>query len=142
MCAEVHTLPKVLNQPDNIDYVIDEMAVLQSLNKSYFKTFDDLSQQVLKKILRMLEQEDLGTDLVTVVFDRYDKDDSIKQMERRRAGETTPSHQITGLREVPNYRLFLKGSANKAALSPFVCETIAASAPARLKQNNTSIFAG
>ena len=31
--------------------------------------------------------------------------------------------------EVPNYRLFLKGSANKAALSAFVCESIAASAP-------------
>ena len=43
-------------------------------------------------------------------------------MERRRqgAGETTPSYQITSLREVPNYRLFLKGSANKAALSEFV----------------------
>ena len=45
------------------------------------------------------------------------------------AGETIPSHQITGLCEVPNYRLFLKGSANKAALSAFVCESIAASAP-------------
>ena len=37
---------------------------------------------VLKKILRLREQEDLGADVVTVVFDRYDKDDSIKQMER------------------------------------------------------------
>ncbi|KAL8561134.1 hypothetical protein ACOMHN_033717 [Nucella lapillus] len=144
VCAEVPTLPMVLNQPDNTGYVIDGMAMLQSLNESYFKTFDDLSQQVLKKILRLLEQEDLGIDVVTVVFDRYDKDDSIKQMERRRrgAGETTPSHQIIGLREGPNYRLFLKGSANKAALSAFVCESIAASAPAQLKQNNTIILAG
>ena len=65
-------------------------------------------------------------------------------MERRRrgAGETTPSHQITGLGEVPNYRLFLKGSANKAALSAFVCKSIAASAPPQLKQNNTIIPAG
>ena len=75
VCAEVHTLPKVLNQPDNIGYVINGMAMLQSLNKSYFKIFDDLSQQVLKKIVRLLEQEDLGTNVVTVVFDRYDKDD-------------------------------------------------------------------
>ncbi|KAL8601861.1 hypothetical protein ACOMHN_020596 [Nucella lapillus] len=144
VCAEVPTLPMVLNQSDNTGYVIDGMAMLQSLNESYFKTFDDLSQQVLKKILRLLEQEDLGIDVVTVVFDRYDKDDSINQIERRRrgAGETTPSHQITDLREVPNYRLFLKGSANKAALSAFVCESIAASAPAQLKQNNTIILAG
>ena len=61
---------------------------------------------------------------------------------RRGAGETRHSHQITGLRKVPNYRLLLKGSANKAALSAFVCESIAASAPAQLKQNNTIILAG
>ncbi len=66
----------------------------------------------------------------------------MKQMERRRrgAGETTPSYQITGLREVPNYRLFLQGSANKAALSEFLCESIAASAPAQLKLNNNTIL--
>ena len=40
-------------------------------------------------------------------------------------GETTPSHQITGLCA---QLLFLKGSADKAALSAFVCESIAASA--------------
>ena len=56
MCAEVHTLPKVLNQPDHIGYVIGGMAMLQSLNESYFMTFDDLLQQVLKNILRILEQ--------------------------------------------------------------------------------------
>ena len=140
VCAEVPTLPKVLNQPDSTGYVIDGMAMLQSLNESHFKTFDDLSQQVPK----LLEQEDLGIDVVTVVFDGYDKDDLIKQMERRRlgAGEITLSHQIIGLCEVPNYRLFLKGSANKAALSAFVCESIAASAPPQLKENNTIILAG
>ena len=100
--AEVPTLPKVLNQPDNTGYAIDGIAMLRSLNESYFKIFDDLSEQVLKKILKLLEQEDLGIDVVTVVFD---KDDSIKQMEHRRrgAGGTTTSHRITGLREVPNY---------------------------------------
>ena len=140
VCAEVPTLPKVLNQPDSTGYVIDGMAMLQSLNESHFKTFDDLSQQVPK----LLEQEDLGIDVVTVVFDGYDKDDSIKQMERRRlgAGKTTLGHQIIGLREVPNYRLFPKGSENKAARSAFVCESIAASAPPQLKENNTIILAG
>ena len=93
-----------MNQPDNTGYAIDEMAMLQSLNESYFKTFDDLTQQVLKKILRLHEQEEVGIDVVKVMFGRYEKDDSIKQMERRRrgAGETTPSYQITGLCEVLN----------------------------------------
>ena len=50
-CAEVPTLPKVLNQLDT-GYDIGGMAILQSLSESYFKTFEDLTQQVLKRILR------------------------------------------------------------------------------------------
>jgi hypothetical protein len=65
VCAEVPTLPKVPNQPDNTGYVIDGMAMMQVLNESFFKTFDDLSSQVLKKVLRLLEKEDLGIDVVS-----------------------------------------------------------------------------
>ena len=47
-------------------------------------------------------------------------ENSIKQMERERrgAGEITASHLVSGAREVPNYRLWLKGSANKLHLLP------------------------
>jgi hypothetical protein len=41
VCAEVPTLPTVPNQADNTGYVIDGMAMLQALNKSFFKTLDN-----------------------------------------------------------------------------------------------------
>jgi uncharacterized LabA/DUF88 family protein len=56
--------------------------------------------------------------------------------------ETSPSHQITGAHEVLSYRLFMKGLTNKAALSAFVCKSIAASAPALKEQNKAIILAG
>ncbi len=143
-CEEVHCLPTDANQADNTAYLIDGMAMLQSLNESFFKTFDDLSRQVLQKTLKLLDDEDLGIDCIAIVFDRYDKADSIKTMEcqRRGAGEAMASHQITGPRDVPHYRNFLKGSANKAALAEFVCESITSKAPSRIQQNKSIVLAG
>ena len=144
VCAEVPILPKISNH-DRTDYVIDGMALMQALNKSFFKTFDDLSQQVLEQDLydclvrKTWASMSLQSSLIAM-----NKEDFIKQMERQRRGarETKPTCQITGARDVPNYRLFLKGSASKAALAAFVCESIAASAPAHLKQNKIIILAG
>ena len=103
ICDEIHIM---LSSSNNKAYLIDGMAMFQSLNESLFKTFDDLSEHILKKILRLMENADLRADVITVVFDRYDKENSIKQMERERrgAGEITASHLVSGAREVPNYR--------------------------------------
>ncbi|MGH0162910.1 UNVERIFIED_CONTAM: hypothetical protein FKN15_043835 [Acipenser sinensis] len=62
--------------------------------------------------------------------------------ERRGAGETTPSHQIFGARIVPNYKLFLKGSANKATLAEFVSKYLASQAPAHLPEAKSIVIAG
>ena len=53
--------------------------------------------------------------------------------QHRGAGETTISHQVTGTRDLPNYHLFLKGSANNAALAAFVNEYIASKALVHLQ---------
>ena len=118
--------------------------MFQSLNESLFKTFDDLSEHILKKILRLMENADLRADVITVVFNRYDKENSIKQMERERrgAGEITASHLVSGAHEVPNYRLFLKGSANKAALAAFASNSLTMKAPTQLKNDQTIVLAG
>ena len=91
-CDEVHKLPPITSQPPNIACIIDRMAILQSLNKALFKTFGDLVEEVLKKILCLLHDDNMRPGCVTVVFDRYDKTDSIKSMERERrgAGENIP----------------------------------------------------
>ena len=78
------------------------------------------------------------------MFDRYDKEKSIKQVERERRGanQINPSHQVSGPHEVPNYRLFLKGTANKAVLAAFVSETLATKSPTRLRDDQSIVLAG
>ena len=103
--------------PDSTDksaYVIDGMAMLQSLHDSAFQTFSDLAECILKKILYLLKR---GQEMkcVVMVFDRYDNPLSIKGLERKRRGATDgrPTHAITGNTNVPNYRKYLQSSGNK-----------------------------
>ncbi|MGH0154893.1 UNVERIFIED_CONTAM: hypothetical protein FKN15_028294 [Acipenser sinensis] len=114
------------------------------MNEAYIKTFDDIGKKVLNRLLQILDTANYFCDVVTVVFDRYDQENSIKRMERERrgAGETTPSHQIFGARIVPNYKLFLKCSANKAALAEFVSKYLASQAPAHLPEGKSIVIAG
>ena len=90
-------------------------------NDSYFKTFNDLAEIIVKRLVRKLRNSDV--DAVTLEFDRYDVDLSIKAGERQRRcanPESASTYQIMRNRPVPNYRQFLKGSGNKAALADFV----------------------
>ena len=87
----------------------------------------------------------LGVTSVTLVFDRYDCEISIKQLERdRRTGrETTPTYYvISGRRRVPNYRGFMKNATNKSALAEFICVYLTDSAPHILKEHQWLMLAG
>ena len=53
--------------------------------------------------------------------------------------EVINSHQVIGGRKMPNYWLFLKGSANKSGLAAFVSDTIDAKAQTKL-QDDQSVF--
>ena len=81
---------------------------------------------------------------VTLVFDRYDSDISIKQQERdRRAGrDTTPTYVISGRRRVPNYRKFMNNATNKSALAEFICVYLTDTAPQILKEHQWLMLAG
>ena len=46
------------------------MAMVQALNDSYFKTFNDLAEIIVKRLVRKLRNSDV--DAVTLEFDRYD----------------------------------------------------------------------
>ena len=124
-------------------YIIDAMAYLQALNETHFNTFDDLGYRVLQR-MGMLMTGELAVTSVTLVFDRYDNPDSIKQMERARleAGETTPTYVIQGSNKVPNYRNFLKSYKNKATLVEFLCNYIMLNGPAMLEDGQSIILAG
>ena len=105
-CDEIQVL--AVSHDNHTAYIIDGMALLQALDESKFDTFNDLGIVVMQ-IIQSLLTSNLGVTSVTLVFDRYDCEISIKQLERdRRTGrETTPTYYvISGRRRVPNYRKF------------------------------------
>jgi len=109
-------------------YLIDGMAMCQAVNENHFKTFDELGKVVFKRAVPLLKNSDVdpSIDVVTFVFDRYDREYSIKSTERHRRGmmNSGRNYQIQGNRDVPNYRNFLKSNANKASLAAFICQYI------------------
>ena len=123
-------------------YVIDGMGLLQTLNESLFTTFDDLGDQILKTI-RLLLAKNLGILSITIVFDRYDQEQSVKQNERLRRGlETGATYIIKGSRTVPNYRKFLQNPDNKAALAAFVSDYVLSTGTAVLDEEQCIVLAG
>ena len=109
-------------------YLIHGMAICQALNENHFKTFNDLGKVVLNRIVRLQKNSDMdpSIDVVTLVFDRYDREHSIKSTERHRRGmmDSGFNYQIQGNRDVQKYRNVLKSSSNKASLVPFICQYI------------------
>ena len=112
------------------------MALLQALDESKFDTFNDLGLIVMQ-IIQSLQTSNLGVTSVTQVFDQYDCEISIKQLERDRhtGRETTPAYVISGRRRVPNYRIFMKNATKKSALAEFICAYLTDTAPQILKEH-------
>ena len=96
------------------------------------------------QIIQSLQTSNLGVTSVTQVFDQYDCEISIKQLERdRRTGrETPPTYVISGRRRVPNYRTFMKNATKKSALAEFICVYLTDTAPQILKEHQWLMLAG
>ena len=96
------------------------------------------------QIIQSLQTSNLGVTSVTQVFDQYDCEISIKQLERdRRTGrETTPTYVISGRRMVPNSRTFMKNATKKSALAEFICAYLTDTAPQFLKGHQWLMLAG
>ena len=74
-CEEVHSLATGTTAA----YISDGMALLQDI---VFTTFDDLESGVMQYIESFLEGN-LGVMAIAVGFDRYDHQQSIKQIQRQ-----------------------------------------------------------
>ena len=105
-CEEVHQLPTTDSTSNSTLYIFDGMAMVQSLNESQFQTYNDLGEVVIRKLLKIINDLTLSVSDVATVFDKYDKDDSIRAMERSRRGfgEILSGHVISRARTVPNYK--------------------------------------
>ena len=119
------------------------MAFLQSLNENQFRTFNDLAEVVQNGIVRLLRNPSLNLSSVTIVFDRYDNPSSIKSAERERRGShSEQAYQISGNRQVPNYRRFLKGSRNKASIAEYISNYVIDHVAEYLPHDMSVVLAG
>ena len=141
-CQEMHCLPCIEGQSM---YMIEGMAFLQCQNETMFQSFDDLGKIVLLQLLSILKGK-LGIDTVVLVFDRHNVACSIKQLERARRAftvdDSTPSHKITGKRNVPNYHKFLKNVSNKVALAEFISMYLIENTPELLEYSQSILLVG
>ena len=104
-CDEFQVL--AVSNDNHFAYIIDGMALLQALDESKFDTY--LGLVVMQRIQSLLTSY-IGVTSVTLVFDLYDCEISIKQLERdRRTGrETTPTYVISGRRSSKLPKLYEK----------------------------------
>ena len=72
----LQTLPLAVNTA----YIIDGIALLQSLRKNLFTLLEDLGNPVIQNI-KSLFGNGLGISWISIIFDRYDNAQSIKQSE-------------------------------------------------------------
>ena len=142
-CPDALTeLPQIPTSTSSV-YIIDGMAMVQSLNENH-RTFKDLAEVVQKRTVRPLSNPSLELSCVTIVFDRYNNGSSIKTTERERRGSSAllPTYQIQGRRQVPNYRKFLKGACNKASLANYNSLYILEHATEYIPNGKSIILAG
>ena len=99
-------------------YIIDCMAEFQSMSIQNMKTFQDVAEAILQKVVKLLETEQE----VHVVFDRYDDKLCPKGEERTRRQGKGNGHiyQVEGRRPLPEWKSFMGVSENKSQLTAYV----------------------
>ncbi|CAH1174169.1 unnamed protein product [Phaedon cochleariae] len=134
--------PTMFESPSEIDsYFIDGMILLQEMNPKSFRTFQELGEVLMNKMIRIFK-EHRTCRTISIIFDRYDLENSIKSSERIRRGQhKIGTYSINGSRNVPNYNIFLKSTSNKMSLIKFVTKYFIES-HLRLPTNNEIIIAG
>jgi len=89
------------------------------------RDFNDLAEVVQNRIVRLLRNPSLSLSSLTIFFDQYDNPPSIKSAEReQRDLHLEQAYQMSGNRQVSNYRKFLKGSCTEASLAEYISNYI------------------
>ena len=141
---QVQALPR-LPVDDRIStaYVIDGMAVVQMMKNAGSATFGELANRYFQLITAHLGNN--GCNRVDVVFDRYDKEDSIKEAERARRGSSSSFEvRISGpSTPVPKKcQNFISNPVNKTNLKVFLGSTWKEMAKTRLAGDQKLVLAG
>ena len=79
-------------------YIIDGMALLQSVHDSGFQTFNDLGECVWKKVTTLMGEG--GLRCAVLVFDRYDHQHSVKDFEEEEPSKPADKHILSQDKQV------------------------------------------
>ena len=117
----VQVLPRLPSESNQATaHILDGMAVVQMVKSAGARTFGDMASRYYETITSSLVR---NCDRVDVVFDRYDKQDSIKESERRRRGPST-SFEVaiaSGSTPVPKkWNAYIANPLNKVNLQNFL----------------------
>ena len=141
---QVQALPRLpVDDRMSTAYVIDGMAVVQMMKNAGSATFGELANKYFQLITAHLGNN--GCNRVDVVFDRYDKEDSIKEAERARRGSSSSFEvRISGpSTPVPKkWQNFISNPVNKTNLKAFLGSTWKEMAKTRLAGDQKLVLAG
>ena len=136
-------LPTINSDEPSTAYVLDGMAAVQMLKTAGARTFKEMGSSYFDGITAPLGKNNCVR--VDVVFDRYDKADSIKEGERVRRGAIVGFEvEISGPNTpVPkNWKSFISNPVNKINLQHFLSTMWTEKGKLRLKPGQQLVLAG
>lgn len=141
---QVQVLPRLpIEEDQSTAYILDGMAVVQMLNSKGSTTFGELAKKYFDVISAQLGKK--GCSRIDVVFDRYDKQESIKEAERARRGSSSSFEvRISGpTTPLPKKWLnYISNPINKTNLKIFLGSMWKDMAKAKLKPDEKLVLAG
>lgn len=140
---DVEVMPRLPVKTQPLAHIIDGMAVIQMVKTGGARTFGDLAKIYFNVITAPFASE--SCDRVDVVFDRYDKPQSIKEGERlRRGAQSGYEVKISGPNTpIPKkWQLYICNPVNKTSLQLFLGSTWMEMATSELKPDETLVLAG
>ena len=140
---QVQVLPRLPVEEESTAYIIDGMAAVQMMKTAGAATFGELAGKYFDAITAPLGNN--GCNRVDVVFDRYDKEESIKEGERARRGSSSGYEvRIAGpsTRVPKKWITFISNPRNKTNLKIFLSNTWVKMAQIKLKPDEELVLAG
>ena len=141
--AEVHARLPTPAMPLSTVYIVDCMATIQMVKSGGAATFGELANKYWEILTAPLNQVDCNR--VDIIFDRYDRQESIKLQEHDRRGASTALEINIAGGNTPlpkQWAKYISNPVNKANLTAFLSEQWCNTGPETLHEGKTVVVAG
>ncbi len=125
-------------------YIIDAMAFIQSYQHMGAKTFGDLAQRYLVKIIKLAPY---GCNEIHFIGDRYDFDrtQSVKHDERmlhRKSSQHIPEYVPAENVDIPDWKSLMANNRSKVILLDFLSQTLIKNGAVMIPQGTSLVHGG